>query len=58
MKVYVRPNAELIKFESEKVIATSSGCNCYFDRWNNSSVNLNSGCEGESDDASEFLLNA
>ena len=57
MKVYVRPNAELIKFESEKVIATS-GCNCYFDRWNNSAVIIDSGCEGESEDASEILLNA
>ena len=57
MKVYVRPNAELIKFDSEKVIATS-GCNCYFDRWNNSAVIIDSGCEGESEDASEILLNA
>ena len=56
MKVYVRPNAELITFESEKVIATS-GCNCYFDRWNNSSVDLNSGCEGISEDAVEILMN-
>ena len=57
MKEYVDPNAELVEFDSKNVIATS-GCNCYFDRWNNSSTDLNSGCEGESDDASEFLMNA
>ena len=57
MKIYVSPDAELIEFEGEKVIATS-GCNCYFDRWNNSATDLNSGCEGESDDASEILMNA
>lgn len=57
MKDYVSPIAELVTFKSESVIATS-GCNCYFDRWNNSSTDLNSGCEGESDDASEFMVNA
>ena len=57
MKDYESPKAELVAFDSENVIATS-GCNCYFDRWNNSSTDLHSGCEGESDDASEFMVNA
>ena len=55
MKEYEAPMVELVEFNSESVIATS-GCNCYFDRWNNSSTDLNSGCEGESDDATEITF--
>ena len=55
MSKYVSPNAEFVTFDKESVIATS-GCNCYFDRWNNSATDLNSGCEGESDDASELTF--
>ena len=54
MKDYVSPIAELVTFNNESVIATS-GCNCYFDRWNNSTV-VGSGCYGDSEDASELLF--
>ncbi len=54
MKGYESPKAELITFDSENVIATS-GCNCYFDRWNNSTV-VGSGCYGDSEDAEEILM--
>lgn len=55
MNEYESPNAEVVMFNSDDVIATS-GCNCYFDRWNNSTV-VGSGCHGDSEDASEILMN-
>ena len=55
MKEYESPKAELITFDNENVI-TSSGCNCYADRWDNEHNADQCTCEGDSYDYEELLM--